>query len=85
MDNLLIETDAQTWGLRSGKLYSESPTDLTVRAFDVAPVNGHAARGDDEIAALAVELWRVRGCPENSLGKDWRRAREILRSGAYAG
>ncbi len=49
-------------------------------------VNGHGAArlGDDEIAALAVELWRVRGCPERSLGQDWLRAATILRSGAHA-
>ena len=35
----------------------------------------------DETTALAVELWRVRGCPAESLAEDMLRAAEILRSG----
>ena len=39
------------------------------------PLFGHA-----EIAALAHELWRAKGCPENSAEKDWFDAAEQLRS-----
>jgi len=42
---------------------------------------GKTAFGHDEIAALAVELWRVRGCPDGSPEEDWNRAVAILRSG----
>ena len=48
--------------------------------------NGHgvAVFGHDEIAGLALELWRVRGCPEGSQDQDWFRAVEILRSRAHS-
>jgi hypothetical protein len=36
--------------------------------------------GDEEIAALAYELWQARGCPDGSPDEDWYRAVEILRS-----
>jgi hypothetical protein len=36
--------------------------------------------GHAEIAALAHELWRAKGCPENSAEKDWFDAAEQLRS-----
>jgi hypothetical protein len=32
-----------------------------------------------EIAALAHELWKARGCPEGSPETDWLRAEEQLR------
>jgi len=92
MDNPVIWTGTQTSGLRFRKLYSERPRDRSNGVAGGNTVKGYAAAwhgtgrfGDDEIAALAIELWRIRGCPEDSLEKDWLRAREILRSGAYAG
>ena len=36
--------------------------------------------GDQDIAALAYELWQARGCPDGSPDEDWYRAVEILRS-----
>jgi hypothetical protein len=36
--------------------------------------------GHEDIAALAHELWRARGCPEGSPEKDWFHAAEQLRS-----
>ncbi|MGB9457297.1 MAG: DUF2934 domain-containing protein [Bryobacteraceae bacterium] len=36
--------------------------------------------GEEDIAALAYELWQARGCPEESPGEDWYRAVEMLRS-----
>jgi len=36
----------------------------------------------EETAALALELWRARGCPEGSPDEDWFRAVEELRSRA---
>jgi Protein of unknown function (DUF2934) len=36
--------------------------------------------GHEEIAALAHELWRARGCPEGSPEEDWFNAVEQLRS-----
>jgi hypothetical protein len=48
--------------------------------------NGHGLQtfGHKEIAELAVELWRVRGCPEGSSTEDWFRALEILRAGNHS-
>ncbi|MBZ5601295.1 MAG: DUF2934 domain-containing protein [Acidobacteriia bacterium] len=34
----------------------------------------------DDIAALAHELWRARGCPDGSSQEDWFHALEELRS-----
>jgi hypothetical protein len=53
--------------------------------------NGHAGTvghdiasfGHDETAALALKLWRARGCPEGSPEEDWFRAVAELRSRAY--
>jgi hypothetical protein len=42
--------------------------------------HGIAAFGHDDIAALAHELWRARGCPDGSPEQDWFQAREELRS-----
>jgi len=44
--------------------------------------HGIAAFGHEEIAALAQELWRARGCPMGSPDEDWFRAVEELRSRA---
>jgi hypothetical protein len=51
-----------------------------------AATTGHgiAAFGHDEIAALAHELWKARGCPEGSPQEDWFRAAQELRSRSYA-
>jgi len=35
-----------------------------------------------EIAALAYELWKARGCPEGSAKEDWLGAEERLRAAA---
>jgi hypothetical protein len=49
-----------------------------------APVgHGITAFGHDDIAALAYELWQVRGCPDGSPEEDWFYAAEELRSRAY--
>jgi hypothetical protein len=34
---------------------------------------------EDEIAVLAYELWRARGCPEGSPEADWLRAETLLK------
>jgi hypothetical protein len=44
--------------------------------------HGIAAFGQDEIAALAHELWRARGCPDGSSEEDWFQAEEELRARA---
>ena len=43
---------------------------------------GHGIKtfGHEEIAALANELWRARGCPQGSPEEDWFRAAEQLRA-----
>lgn len=38
------------------------------------------AGSEQDIAALAYELWQARGCPEGSSQEDWFRANEELRS-----
>ena len=35
---------------------------------------------EEDIAALAYELWQARGCPDGSPDEDWYQAVEILRS-----
>jgi Protein of unknown function (DUF2934) len=47
-----------------------------------AQQNGHGIRsfGHEDIAALAHELWRARGCPEGSPDEDWFSAAQQLRS-----
>jgi hypothetical protein len=35
---------------------------------------------EDEISALAHQMWMERGCPEGSPEEDWFRAEEKLRS-----
>lgn len=52
-------------------------TQATVGAHGI-PTFGH-----NDIAALAYELWRARGCPDGSPEEDWFRAAEELRSRAY--
>jgi hypothetical protein len=41
--------------------------------------HGFAMFGHDEIAALAHELWKARGCPEGSAEEDWSNAAQQLR------
>ena len=36
--------------------------------------------GEEDIAALAYEIWQARGCPHGSPDEDWYQAVEILRS-----
>jgi hypothetical protein len=45
---------------------------------------GHpiATFGHDDIAALAHELWRARGCPDGSPEQDWFQAQKELQSRA---
>lgn len=47
---------------------------------------GHALAtfGHDDIAALAYELWKARGCPDGSAEEDWFHAAEQLRSRTHA-
>jgi len=42
--------------------------------------HGIVAFGHDDIAALAHELWKSRGCPAGSPEEDWFHAAEQLRS-----
>jgi hypothetical protein len=36
--------------------------------------------GEQDIAAIAYELWQARGCPDGSPQEDWFQAVELLRS-----
>src|ERR1700687_1656757 len=49
---------------------------------DQAATTGHgvATFGHADIAALAYELWKARGCPNGSPQEDWFHASERLRS-----
>jgi len=47
--------------------------------------HGVAAFGHDDIANLAHQLWRARGCPQGSPDEDWFKAAQILRSRAHTG
>lgn len=44
--------------------------------------HGIAPFGHGDIAALAHQLWKARGCPEGSPQQDWFNAAEKLRSRA---
>jgi hypothetical protein len=46
--------------------------------------HGIAAFGHADIAALAYQHWRARGCPHGSPQEDWFQAAEELRSRSYA-
>jgi hypothetical protein len=46
--------------------------------------HGMHSFGHKEIAALAEELWRARGCPEGSPDTDWFQATKELRQRALA-
>lgn len=50
----------------------------------VAASHGIAPFGHEDIAALAHELWKARGCPEGSPEEDWFHAAEQLRSRAHS-
>jgi hypothetical protein len=39
----------------------------------------------DDVAALAVELWRVKGCPPGGMPAACKLAAEILRAGEHCG
>jgi hypothetical protein len=72
----------------TGHEQSRHAAEHSGEAHQWSPVvtNGHGLRtfGHHEIAELAVELWRVRGCPEGSSAEDWFRALEILRAGSHS-
>jgi hypothetical protein len=53
-------------------------TEGTIKRHDSSAV------GQADIAALAYNLWKARGCPDGSPQDDWFRAAEELRSRAYA-
>jgi hypothetical protein len=53
---------------------------ITEQSRKTTPIHGFAPFGHDDIAALAHEYWRARGCPEGSPEEDWFRAAEYLRS-----
>jgi hypothetical protein len=36
--------------------------------------------GEQDIAAIAYDLWQARGCPDGSPQEDWFQAVELLRS-----
>ena len=52
-------------------LQNETERDLTANAREV---------GEQDIAALAYELWKARGCPVGSPEQDWFSAVEQLHS-----
>lgn len=45
--------------------------------------HGIVAFGHDDIATLARELWKARGCPDGTPQDDWFQAVEELRSRSY--
>jgi hypothetical protein len=61
--------------------HSQQAHEATLAATTVG--HGVAAFGHSDIAALAYELWKARGCPDGSAEEDWFRAAEELRSRAH--
>ena len=57
----------------------EHTTQTHVMAHEGTVGHGIASFGHGETAALALELWRARGCPEGSPDEDWHRAVVELR------
>ncbi len=60
--------------------HSQKAFQSTQQAHQATNNHGIAVFGHDDIAALAHELWRARGCPEGSPDEDWFQAAEQLRS-----
>jgi Protein of unknown function (DUF2934) len=54
------------------------------RLHSFATDSGPVEFGHDDIASLARELWKARGCPEGSPDQDWFEAVKELRSLALA-
>jgi hypothetical protein len=86
---------AHSAGEQHGKqehLTGHEQTRQALEHLDQPHQNGHEATnahgirtfGHQEIAELAVDLWRSRGCPMGSPEEDWHRAVEMLRSGAIS-
>ena len=61
----------------------EHSEDARAHAPAVTVGHGVAAFGHNDIAALAHELWKARGCPQGSSEEDWFHAAEQLRSRAH--
>ena len=61
----------------------ERDRQLTCSPVPAAQLNDQAARA--EIAEIAYELWRNRGCPSSSADADWLEAEEIVRRRANLG
>jgi hypothetical protein len=47
---------------------------------EIASESAETEKPNDEIAALAYQLWTDRGCPVGSPDEDWFRAEEELKS-----
>jgi Protein of unknown function (DUF2934) len=60
--------------------HSQKAFQSTQQAHQATNNHGIAVFGHQDIAALAHELWRARGCPEGSPDEDWFQAAEQLRS-----
>jgi Protein of unknown function (DUF2934) len=60
--------------------HSQKAFQSTQQAHQATNNHGIAVFGHQDIAALAHELWRARGCPEGSPDEDWFQAAERLRS-----
>ena len=89
----LHEGGAHAHGVAEQHGKQEHPTgsEHSRRELEHSPephVNGHAGTvghgvasfGHDETAALALELWRARGCPEGSPEENWFDATQELRA-----
>jgi adenosine deaminase len=70
-------------GHESSRQSLEHSQDAHQHAQPATIGHGIAAFGHDDIATLAHELWRTRGCPYGSPQKDWFHAVEELRSRGF--
>ena len=65
---------------RESSRYSLEHSQKAYLGTQEAHRQGHVNFGHDEIAILAHEFWRARGCPEGSPEQDWFDASQKLRA-----
>jgi hypothetical protein len=77
------QQDHLTGHEQSRQAHEHSP-EAHQHAHEAATVgHGIEAFGHADIAALAYELWKARGCPDGSPEEDWFHAAAELRSRAH--
>ena len=66
-------------GMKSGHAAAGAATALAPELAPVTPASVPAV-ARDQIATLAYQYWKERGCPDGSPQEDWLRAERELRT-----